>query len=49
VQVKDDKKVEITSQAAIGLATIAFWGLFFAGPLFAAMMLPVRVPLENPK
>lgn len=46
---KDERGVEVTPQALLGLATIAFWGLWFGGPIFAAMLLPVRVPLETPK
>lgn len=43
-----EKRVEIAPEAARGLAEIAFWGLVFGGPIFAAMMLPVAINILRP-
>lgn len=48
----EPRGVEIASEAIPGLMQIAFWGLFFGGPIFAALMLPFRpsgLDKERPK
>ena len=48
----DEKRVEIAPEAIPGLMWMSFWGLFFGGPVFAALMMPFRpagLDKERPK